>query len=197
MVLRNTHYPIIPPSKQKTRDMILSPILKSPKKAPTMLTMASSEGLDVKQVLKHKPNAKIVNIEYKREVLDTYQSMGLPTEDYHMKSTEFLKNDNRHFDLVNYDSMSYLCDYIAEDLTIINNSKRCDYIAITMLNIEGIRNHGNFADMMREAYANSSTPTSDFLKKTLSNYEKIDEEVYKREQGSRSMRMTLWKLKAD
>ncbi len=184
------------PAKHKTREMILSPILKSTKKISTMLTMASSEGLDVKLVLDKKPNTKIVNIEYKSEVLQEYKKNGFNTEDYLCKSTEFLKRDTRKFDLINYDSMSYLCEYIAEDLKIINDDKRTNYLAITMLNIEGIRNHGQFAEHMRTAYADDKTPTSTFLREVLSNYEKVNEEVYKRESGARSMKMTMWKLKA-
>lgn len=184
------------PTKHKTREMILAPILKSTKRISTMLTMASSEGLDVKSVLDKKPNTKIVNIEYKKEVLDQYKTNGFNTEDYLLKSTDFLKNDKRKFDLINYDSMSYLCDYIAEDLKLINDDKRTKYLAITMLNIEGIRNHGAFASYMRETYQKDKTPTSSFLKEVLNNYEKIEEEVYKREVGARSMKMTMWKLKA-
>ena len=180
--------------KQKSREFIFSHIYDG----DTIMTFSGSEGLDISFLRSNYNNITIYNIEKN----NTYYNMYLNTEysdttiNYNINFFDFYKNNNKYFNLLNYDSISYLCESVSKDIILMNEKPNSDILAITLLKVEeGVRNTGNFAKTIRNKYKNSKQITTDYLKDTLTNYEHIDTYEYKRDKNTQPMKVYIFKNK--
>lgn len=180
--------------KQKSREFIFSHIYDG----DSIMTFSGSEGLDISFLRSNYNNITIYNIEKN----STYYNMYLNTEysdttvNYNIDFFDFYKNNNKYFNLLNYDSISYLCESVSKDIILMNEKPNSDILAITLSKVEeGVRNTGNFAKTIRNKYKNSKQITTDYLKDTLTNYEHIDTYEYKRDVNTQPMKVYIFKNK--
>jgi hypothetical protein len=179
--------------KQKSREYVFDSIKKLSK--PKIITLAGEHGLDVQYILKINKNSIIHNIEKDKNIFDNYCKLGLKTNNYNCTVTEFLHTEKK-VDIFFYDSMGYLCEYISNDLQLINNYKTTNILCLNLMNIKNIRNHGSFANSLRRRYGHLPNPTLTHIKKILSNYSYVDNYIYNRTtQNSQQMIIYKFKLK--
>jgi hypothetical protein len=184
------------PDKQKAREFAFKGIGRFDE--PKVLTLAGKEGFDVKYLLELNPRTKIFNVEEDKEIFRKYKGLNLPTTDFRMTVNRFLKSfPNERFDYFNYDSITYLCKRLGEDLQIINENKIVNILSLTMMNIKKIRNFGRFVDEVKGKYWNCKDPTLEFIKDTLDNYDFQGEHIYKRDEGSLEMRVLRFRLRPE
>ena len=178
-------------TKQLAREFIFSNVMDGDK----ILTFAGNEGFDVKYLLENFGYIEVYNIERDINYLNEYEKHNYPTTNYNMDFNSFYRNSNIKFDLINYDSISYLCQTLAKDFVLLNEKKNSKYIAITIMNIEKIRNVGCFAEEMRNKYRNIETPTTNYIVETFTNYDLVETYVYKRNPKSQPMKIYYLKIK--
>ena len=104
--------------------------------------------------------------------------------------SQHLSINKTKYSFINYDSISYLCKKVANDIEVLNNSK-ADTIALTLCKVEnGARNHGKFADYLRTTY--SKNTTTNYLKDSFTNYKMVDTHSYKRNTNSQQMMIYIF-----
>ena len=99
------------------------------------------------------------------------------------------------FDYINYDALSYACDYIDKDMQFINATQNTKWLAFTQNAIKRFRNTGKFAEWARKTFEKKyDDPTKEWIKYRLDNYLLCDEFVYNRDpsRNTRSMRVFLF-----
>lgn len=181
--------------KVKAREFIFNEITGIDR--PRILTLAGEQGLDVKMVMERSKNPNIDNVEKYTNILEKYQELNYPTNDHKMSFTKFIRaHQYRKYDLMNYDTMGYLWKYIAADMLYINLNKMTNCVCLTLTNIKKIRNHGPFADFVREKYEDFDDPTKSYLVDIMTNYDLVSEHKYKqRFKKGNGMRIFKFKLK--
>lgn len=181
--------------KQRAREFVFKNIFNI--KEPKILTMAGHQGGCVKYALEKLIYPEIHNVEKYNDVLNNFKKLNLPVTSFLSSMSEHLKNIEQNYDVIYYDSLYGLCDYIAQDLKTINFRKLCREVNLTLLNIKRIRNHGKFADEVRSKYYRFKDPTLTWIKKNMNNYQFVEEYVYCRKSdcNTRPMRVIKMKLK--
>lgn len=160
---------------------------------PIILTLAGEEGLDVEYLLKLNEKCIIDNVERNTIFLEKFKLLNLKSNNYNMDFGNFLKITKRHYHLINYDTIGYLCDYISKDLLLINNKKITDYLCLTIQDLKTLRNTGNFANTNREKYKHFDNQTFAYLSENMTNYDIIS--VYRYTQNKVGMIIFKFKLK--
>jgi len=187
--------------KREARKNGVEKYLKKFKKTnPIILTMAGPEALDVKSLLNVKPNAIIHNVDNNPNVLEFSMKLGLPMLNYFGNISSLVENmPKEYYDIINYDSDGYLSNGMAETLKTINRKRAGKYVCLTLQNLKNIRNHGKFANYLREKYGKYDNPTLMYLyTEPMTNYEIVDAFTYNRNQDnmrSKSMRTIVYKRK--
>lgn len=168
---------------------------------PTVLTMASEEGFDVKLIKKLNPSARIYNVEKNKEILEEYKKNKsknkLKSIDFHGTLNKFLlkRKNYKPFTLINYDTVGYLCQSISDDLLFINKYRKCEYLFLTISNIKKIRNRGHFAEYVKSKYIEHDNPTMAYIKEEMTNYHIISNYHYKQDHCKVGMQVIGFKLK--
>lgn len=183
--------------KIKARKRILSYIPK--KSNPTILTLASSEGYCVRDILSKHKKAKIYNVEQYKHILAKWTKKDIPTRNYLCQLSKFLISEdfkNENFDFVNFDLMGYASKKTNKIFTIINKSKNCKYIAITLQYLpNSFRNSGPFAEWLRSEYGGKDEATLQWIKDVFYNYTLDDVFVYNRDNKNRGRAMQVFIFK--
>jgi hypothetical protein len=179
-------------AKKAARARIFKPLQHL--KNGNIVTMAGEHGHCVKQLLDINPDFNIINCEYQIEVLSQFKRKQLSTENHIGFIGEFLEHDVRPLDFVYYDSLSYACDYMNRDFSLINKTKKVRYLAITLMGIKRFRNHGKFANWARATFEKHEDPTEEWIKHVLDNYKLIDSFYYNRDPNNNSRPMRLFLL---
>ena len=179
-------------TKHKSRQFVFRNIRKLTN--PKVLTLAGHEGLDVKYIFKQNKNARIFNVEKHFNILREYKKHKLPTHDMNTTISTFIRSIDQTFDHIFYDSVSYLCGYIANDLEYINDNKMTKIISVNLMDMNGIRNHGRFANYMREKFKSKKNKTLAAVKYIMSNYRYIGSYGYKCGGNSIGMRILKFEL---
>lgn len=172
-------------SKQTAREFIYSYF-----KGGDVLTFGGDEGLDIKYVLDNLEHGEIHNLERCEKLFKKYLRLPFSanTKNFNTTLHNHLSNNKTRYNLINYDSISYLCSKVANDIEVLNNSNS-DTIALTLCKVEnGARNHGKFADYLRNTY--SKNTTTNYLKDSFTNYKMIATHSYKR--TTRSQKMVIY-----
>lgn len=180
-------------NKKMARDYIYSHFDRG-----NILTFAGSEGKDIEHIidnnLKYK---KIYNLEKYKDEFDKYindHPLSDKSININRSFYDFYSKNEISFDLINYDSVSYLSDNLSKDIILMNQKIKANTIAITLSKMEnGVRNHGRFSDYLRKNY--KKLITTNFLKDTLSAYKLIEKYEYQREKGSQPMIIYIFKLR--
>lgn len=181
------------PEKQATRDRILSHLKKTTRRV-NLITLAAKKGLCAKGMYKKCPNAQIINIERRRDVLDAWEAEGIDTINVHSTFDDFIgskKFAEHTFEFLNADLMGYVARTRHESLIRLNALKNVKVIALTTLAVENFRSHGRWKRDMKRRYRHSKTPIKDLIIDTMSNYELIDEWTYRRDPEARSRKMIV------
>ena len=181
-------------TKQIARQIIYKELTRF--KSPSILTLAGASSVEIKYVFSKRPNAVITNVEKDSVCLKAFKKHRLPVKSFHGTMSEYLSTENTRVDIINYDSMSYLCSYIHDDIKLINKRKLCKYLCLTISAIKKIRNTGEFANKIRSKYIMKKDPTLCCLLNTMKNYTLIEDFEYKRGgEGSRTQKMRILKFK--
>lgn len=164
---------------------------------PKILTFASEEGLDVKYIFEINKTAKIDNIERSNEILKKYKLLKLKTKDYNMTLSKFLqkRKNYKQYDLINYDTVGYLCKYISDDLEIINKYKKTNNLFLTIQDVKKIRNYGEFAETIRNRYVGCEDPTLSYITDLMTNYNFISMYNYRQSGLKIGMRILHFEVK--
>lgn len=177
-------------SKQTAREFIYSHF-----KGGNILTFGGDEGLDIKYVLDNLQHREIHNLERCEKLFKKYLELPFSrnTKNFNTTLYKHLSNNKTRYNLINYDSISYLCSKVANDIEVLNNSNS-DTIALTLCKVEnGARNHGKFADYLRNTY--SKNTTTNYLKDSFTNYRMIATHSYKRTTRSQQMVIYIFERK--
>ena len=182
------------PSKKKSRERGLKYVTKRPS---TYLTLAGTEGLCVKHILRKCPTAIVHNVERYKDILTSLEKHKLPVINHNQTLSEFIQGpvfSSTKFHLLNLDLMGYACDGLNKDIETINNLKNSKFITLTLTGIKRFRNQGKFVEWAKSKFR-SDDPTLEWLCCTLNNYELIDSWFYRRdtEDDCRNMRMFVFK----
>jgi hypothetical protein len=181
-------------SKNNARKFIFNDIKNI--ENPIVLTMAGECGFDVKLIKQINKRAIVYNVERDENVLSKFIKRRFVVKNFNCTMHTFLLQNDIFYDVINYDSVSYLCGYLSNDLKIINSKKSTNILALTLMNIKKIRNHGSFSSTTRTKYIDSSDPTFDCIQDILSNYIFIGEHIYNRTDSfSTKMRVLKFKIK--
>jgi len=187
--------------KREARKNGVEKYLKKFKKSnPIVLTMAGPKALDVKSLLKIKPTTIIHNVDNNPAVLEASMKLKLPMLNYFGSISSLVENmPEEYYDIINYDSDGYLSDEMAKTLKIINRKRAAKYVCLTLQNLKNIRNHGKFANYLKEKYGRYDNPTLMYLyTEPMTNYEIVDDFTYNRNQDnimSKNMRTIVYKRK--
>lgn len=179
-------------NKQLSRDFLYSFF----RQKGNILTFGGSEGKDIQHIIENLNYNKIYNLEKDKDEFEKYIKLPFSTKSENLKISfyDFYLNNKILFDLVNYDSLSYLSDKVSKDFILMNKKRNARVIAITLSKMEnGVRNHGNFSDYLRKKYKKNIT--TNFLKDTLSFYKLIKRYDYQREKGTQPMVIYIFKIK--
>lgn len=181
--------------KEKTRERVFSHLNNI--KKPVVVTMASSEGLDVKHILNKNLNSKIYNIENVKDVLNEYKKIGLPTIDILGNFDDKILDVKESVDLVYYDTVGYACPKHERSLVKLNNSLKPKYIAVAFINIKKFRGTNGSWKMWAKEKFKSDDPTLEWIKYTMFNYNVIDLFEYNQNKdiGGRGMRVFVFERK--
>lgn len=182
------------PEKEEARHFVFDEILKI--NAPRILTMAGEEGLDVKMILSQNKNSIIDNVERDENILKRYQQLSYKTTDYNLSINNFIKKyPTNKYDLIYYDIMGYLCDYVADDMFRINHNQMAKEISITISKTKTIRNYGKFVDFIKEKYKNNPDFTLAYLNDIMTNYDFVSEFTYRQKFRTSKMRILKFRSK--
>jgi hypothetical protein len=181
--------------KEKTRERIFSCIDNIEK--PIIITMASSEGLDVKYILNQNENAKIYNIENNKDTLDKYEKLGLPTTNLFGNFNSKILDIKEKVDFVYYDTVGYACPEHEQSLIKLNDNLKPKYVAVTFINIKNFRGADSLWRRWAEEKFKSDDPTLEWIQYTMFNYKTIDLFEYNQNKdiGGRGMRVFVFELK--
>lgn len=181
--------------KEKTRERIFSCIDNIEK--PVVVTMASSEGLDVKYVLNKNTNAKIYNIENNKDVLDNYEKLNLPTVNLFGNFNAKILDVKEKVDFVYYDTVGYACPEHEQSLTKLNDNLKPKYVAVAFINIKKFRGADSLWRKWAEETFKSDDPTLEWAKYTMFNYKLVDSFSYNQNKdiGGRGMRVFVFERK--
>ncbi len=160
---------------------------------PTFVTLAGEHGLDVEQFLSLYPNGTAINFERDSTIAARFSSKFTNVET-HIDS--FKSAAGIACDLAFYDSVGYACQSTEDTVLAFNRSQNPAVIAITLIDINGIRNHGEWAELARAMFTGED-PTKEWLESAMSNYKLVEEIKYKKTNmpGARGMRVFVFKRK--
>ena len=103
---------------------------------------------------------------------------------------------NENFDFVNFDLMGYASKKTNRIFTLINKSKNCKCIAITLQYLpNSFRNTGPFAEWLRGKYGGKHEATLQWLKDVFYNYNLDDVFVYNRDKSNSGVSMQVFIFK--
>ena len=184
------------PNKKAARERILEPLkrITVTNPYPKVLTMGGDQGLCVRRILEISPLAHVFNAEKQEDIFQLYQSLGYRSIDFCQTIGDVIRSNKLTFDLINYDSLSYACDYIDDDMQHVNKTQNTSWFAFTQLNIQRFRNHGVWARWAKKKFYKYDDPTREWIKFRLDNYVLTDHFVYNRDpsKNTRSMRVFLF-----
>ena len=183
-------------AKKQARSRILKHIPS--KRNPTILTLASSEGYCVQDILKRFKTPNIINVEKDRNVLNKWEQKNIPTVNYLCDLTKFIsspKFKSMNIDFANLDLMGYASLKSHGQFTQLNEMKNCNTIAITLQYLKRFRNHGRFVDWAKLMYGHYEDPTLKWITNVFSNYNMIDTFTYNRDKKNKGMPMRVFIFK--
>ena len=179
-------------NKQIARDFVYSFF----RQKGDILTFGGSEGKDIQHIIENLNYNKIYNLEKHKDEFKKYTKLPFSkkSQNFNISFFNFYSNNKILFDLVNYDSVSYLSDNVSKDFILMNKKRNARVIAITLSKMEnGVRNHGVFSDYLRTNYKENIT--TNYLIDTLSSYKLIKRYEYQRENGTQPMVIYIFKIK--
>ncbi len=172
------------------------------RKHPRILTMAGSDGYDVKRFLDIKPESLIDNVEQNPNAFKSIKEKGFPITNYFTSMVKYLeKCPKDNYELIFFDSDGYISESLDKSLKSINEKKVTKYLCLTIQNLEKFRNTGSFIIALRKRFAKCKRPTTAYLRsKIMSNYAIIKDFTYSRGQtgmNTKSMRTIVFKLREE
>lgn len=161
-------------------------------KKPKVLTLPSSRGLDVKYCLSNNSKSIIHCIEKDKKVLGEFKKLNLNCVSFLGKFYDIVKSNKYTYDILFYDSTSYMCESVYHDAVLINQKRLAKEVNINLMDIKRIRNTGAFANYFRSRYSKDKNPTLTILKDSLFAYELVSQFRYK---NTNSTYMNVFKFK--
>jgi len=161
-------------------------------KKPKVLTLPSNRGLDVKYCLSKNNNSIIHCIERNKTVLDEFRKLNLNCVSFLGNFYDIVKSNKYTYDILFYDSTSYMCESVYHDMVLINQKRLAKEVNINLMDIKKIRNTGAFANHFRNKYSKNKNPTLTILKDCLFGYELVSQFRYK---NTNTTYMNIFKFK--
>lgn len=182
------------PRKNSVRRKIFGEVTRLLGRRPKdVVTLASHEGLCVKEMLRRWSGVNITNIERDSATLAEYQKLGLKTTDVCSEFTDYY-NRSRGADFCFLDTMGFYSKSSADLYRRINARADFGVLAITLQDVPGIRGTGKLAERLRRAAVGVTDFTKSCIRKDLPSYKLVNIFSYTKKNVARGLPMRVYVL---